>query len=140
ALLEESAATVARHADDPDDAAAALRTARRRELLRLAIGSILGLIPIEDLAEGLSTVATAVLDGMLRIAHPPGDGIEFGVIAMGRYGGRELGFGSDLDVMYVYRPAGVDEHEAQRRAEAVVHELSRLTEDFVLPLELDIGL
>ena len=37
-LLEEAAATVARHDDDPDAAALALRTARRREVLRLALG------------------------------------------------------------------------------------------------------
>ena len=72
--------------------------------------------------------------------HRYGDGIEFGIIAMGRYGGAELGFGSDADVMYVYRPAGVDPEEAQRRAEHIVHELVRLTEDLRLPLDLDAGL
>ena len=59
---------------------------------------------------------------------------------MGRYGGAELGFGSDADVMYVYRPAGVEPEEAQRRAEHIVHELVRLTEDLRLPLDLDAGL
>ncbi|HMF61569.1 MAG TPA: hypothetical protein VK595_14410, partial [Vicinamibacterales bacterium] len=66
--------------------------------------------------------------------------IEFGIIAMGRYGGAELGFGSDADVMYVYRPAGVEPDEAQRRAEQIVHEITRLTEDLRLPLDLDTGL
>jgi glutamate-ammonia-ligase adenylyltransferase len=77
---------------------------------------------------------------VLALAHRWGDGIEFGIIAMGRYGGEELGFGSDADIMYVYRPAGIDPEEAQRRAEAIVHELGRLTEDLRLPLDLDIGL
>ena len=77
---------------------------------------------------------------MLALAHRWGDGIEFGIIAMGRYGGQELGFGSDADIMYVYRPAGIDPEDAQRRAEAIVHELVRLTEDLRLPLDLDIGL
>jgi glutamate-ammonia-ligase adenylyltransferase len=72
--------------------------------------------------------------------HRYGDGIEFGIVAMGRYGGAELGFGSDADVMYVYRPAGVEPEEAQRRAEHIVHELIRLTEDVRLPLDLDTGL
>ena len=72
--------------------------------------------------------------------HRYGDGIEFGIIAMGRYGGAELGFGSDADVMYVYRPAGIEPEEAQRRAEHIVHELVRLTEDLRLPLDLDAGL
>ncbi len=72
--------------------------------------------------------------------HRYGDGIEFGIIAMGRYGGAELGFGSDADIMYVYRPAGIEPEEAQRRAEHIVHELTRLTEDLRLPLDLDAGL
>jgi glutamate-ammonia-ligase adenylyltransferase len=139
-LLEESAATVARHAGDEGAAALALRTARRREVLRLAIGGILGTITIEELGRGLSDITTTILSGTLSLAHRYGDGIEFGIIAMGRYGGAELGFGSDTDVMYVYRQAGASDEEAQQRAEAIVHSLSRLTEDVRLPLDLDIGL
>lgn len=139
-LLEETAATVARHWDDQDAAAAALRTARRREVLRLALGAILGEITVEELGQGLSDITTALLTGVLALAHRYGDGIEFGIIAMGRYGGAELGFGSDADVMYVYRAAGVSDEEAQRRAEHIVHELARLTEDLRLPLDLDLGL
>ncbi len=139
-LLEEAAATVARHWDDQDAAAVALRTARRREVLRLALGAILGVITVEELGKGLSDITTALLTGILALVHRYGDGIEFGIVAMGRYGGAELGFGSDADVMYVYRAAGVDGEEAQRRAEHIVHELARLTEDLRLPLDLDLGL
>lgn len=139
-LLDETAATVARHADDLDAAAKALKTARRREVLRLALAAILGLLPVEELGDALSAITTAALTGALALVHRYGDGIEFGIIAMGRYGGAELGFGSDADVMYVYRPAGADPEEAQRRAEHVVHELMRLTEDLRLPLDLDAGL
>ena len=139
-LLDETAATVARHADDLDAAAAALQTARRREVLRLALGGILGMVTVEELGEGLSAITTAILTGALALVHRYGDDIEFGIVAMGRYGGAELGFGSDADIMYVYRPAGVDPEEAQRRAEHIVHELVRLTEDLRLPLDLDAGL
>lgn len=139
-LLDETHATVARHADDVDAAALALRTARRREVLRLALGAILGVITIEELGQGLSDITTAILTGSLALAHHYGDGIEFGIIAMGRYGGSELGFGSDADVMYVYRAAGASDDEAQQRAEHIVHQLSRLTEDLRVPLDLDIGL
>jgi len=139
-LLDETAATVARHWDDQDAAAAALRTARRREVLRLALGAILGVVSVEELGQGLSDITTAVLTGVLALVHRYGDGIEFGIVAMGRYGGEELGFGSDADIVYVYRPSGVDGEEAQRRAEHIVHELKRLTEDLRLPLDLDTGL
>jgi glutamate-ammonia-ligase adenylyltransferase len=139
-LLEETAATVARHWDDPQAAAVALRTARRREVLRLALGAIVGVLSVDQLGPALSDVTSALLTGVLQLVHRYGDGIEFGIIAMGRYGGRELGFGSDADVMYVYRAAGVEGEEAQRRAEHIVHELQRLTEDLRLPLDLDLGL
>ena len=89
----------------------ALRTARRREVLRLALGSMLGLITIEELGQGLTDVTTAVLSGALALVHRFGDGIEFGIVAMGRYGGAELGFGSDADVMYVYRAAGATDED-----------------------------
>ncbi len=139
-LLDETHATVARHEDEPDAAALALRTARRREVLRLALGAILGIVTIEELGLGLSDITTAVLTGALALAHRYGDGIEFGIIAMGRYGGQELGFGSDADVMYVYRAAGATDEEAQQRAEHIVRQLSRFTEDLRVPLDLDIGL
>ena len=139
-LLDETAATVARHADDVDAAALALRTARRREVLRAAIAAIIGMITVEELGVALSDITTAVLTGVLALAHRYGDGIEFGIIALGRYGGQELGFGSDADVVYVYRPAGADPQEAQERAEGIVRELKRLTEDMRLPLDLDLDL
>ncbi len=139
-LLEESQATVARHSDDEDAAALALRTARRREILRVALGAILGVVTIEEISKALSDITTVILSGMLSIAHRFGDGIEFGIIAMGRYGGAELGFGSDADVMYVYRAAGASDEDAQRQAETIVHALTRLTEDIVVPLDLDIDL
>lgn len=139
-LLEETRATVARHYDDTDAAALALRTARRREVLRLALGGILGTLTIDELGIGLADITSAILTGVLALVHRFGDGIEFAIIAMGRYGGEELGFGSDADVMYVYRPAGASDEVAQATAERIVKSLARLTEDLRLPLDLDIGL
>jgi glutamate-ammonia-ligase adenylyltransferase len=141
ALNEEAVATVNRHAT-LDAAAVALRTARRREVLRLAMGAIVGLISVEELGQGLSDITTAILRGLVNgIRRGEGPWPEFAIIAMGRYGGAELGFGSDADVMYVFRPiAGMDGDLAHRRAQHVVSELNRLTEDARLPLDLDIGL
>ncbi len=78
---------------------------------------------------------------MRAIRREDGPWPEFAVVAMGRYGGAELGFGSDADVMYVFRPiAGMDPELAQRRAQLIVSELTRLTEDSRLPLDIDTGL
>lgn len=157
ALLDETASTLRRH---PTAAAAclALRTARRREVLRLAIGAILGSITVEQLGQALSDVTTALLTGVLHAVRfsesaagqvpleantapkQPSDGIEFAIVAMGRYGGQELGFGSDIDLMYVYRARTATAPEAQARAEFLVNEIKRHTEDLRLPLDLDIDL
>jgi glutamate-ammonia-ligase adenylyltransferase len=139
-LLEETHATIARHDDDIEAAALALRTSRRREVLRLALNGILGVSAIDDIALGLTNVTTALLTGILELARQEPDGMQFAIIAMGRYGGQELGFGSDADVIYVYRPFAVSGEEAQARSEQIVQTLNRLTEDLRLPLELDIGL
>jgi glutamate-ammonia-ligase adenylyltransferase len=139
-MLEETHATIARHDDDPEAAALALRTARRREILRIAIAGILGLMTISEVGVALSDITTALLTGMLRLARLDADGMEFAIIAMGRYGGREVGFGSDVDIVYVYRPTTATGEEAQARSELIIQTINRLTEDVRLPLDLDIGL
>ncbi|WP_440710430.1 bifunctional [glutamine synthetase] adenylyltransferase/[glutamine synthetase]-adenylyl-L-tyrosine phosphorylase [Herbiconiux sp. YIM B11900] len=143
-LEEETRAIVARH-ESPDAAAMALRTARRREVLRMAISSILGMCTVEELGKALTDITTVHLEGTLAVirqsaAPASGDGIEFAIIGMGRYGGGELGFGSDADVLYVYKPQRVDKQTAQSVAQFIVNELGRLTEDARLPLDLDVDL
>jgi glutamate-ammonia-ligase adenylyltransferase len=59
---------------------------------------------------------------------------------MGRFGGEELGFGSDADVMFVYQASGVDVDIAQKASEAVIAELKRLAVDPLLEFELDLDL
>jgi glutamate-ammonia-ligase adenylyltransferase len=65
------------------------------------------------------------------------------VVAMGRFGGHELGYGSDADVMFVHDPVeGADPQQASNAARDVVNELKRL---LALPgsdpaLEIDTGL
>ncbi|MBW8872798.1 MAG: bifunctional [glutamine synthetase] adenylyltransferase/[glutamine synthetase]-adenylyl-L-tyrosine phosphorylase, partial [Leifsonia sp.] len=141
-LREETAAILGRH-ESVDTAAAALRAMRRREVLRLALSGILGFATITELAHGLTDVTENIIAGVLqaiRQARGDGDELEFAVIGMGRFGGRELGFGSDADVMYVFRPLAAEQEAANRAALAIVSELNRLTEDNRLPLDLDIGL
>ncbi|QWL30229.1 bifunctional [glutamine synthetase] adenylyltransferase/[glutamine synthetase]-adenylyl-L-tyrosine phosphorylase [Rathayibacter toxicus] len=143
-LAEEMRAVLARH-DTPDAVARVLRALRRREVLRTAIGGVVGVLTIEEIARSLSDIMTVLLEGVLiavrrSSADRPGAEAEFAVIAMGRFGGAELGFGSDADVMYVQRPKTADPHQAQLYAQFVVAELVRLTDDSRLPLDLDAGL
>lgn len=141
-LREESAAVLARH-HDAASAAVALRAQRRREILRLAFAGILGLATIGELAQGLTNVSQIILEGILEaVRMDGGDGppLEFAIIGMGRFGGAELGFGSDADVMYVFRSNESDQEAAHRRALTIVSRLNELTEDASLPFDLDAGL
>jgi [glutamine synthetase] adenylyltransferase / [glutamine synthetase]-adenylyl-L-tyrosine phosphorylase len=139
ALLDEVRATIARHAGDTTAAASALRVARRRETLRVALAAMIDVIDVQQLGVALSDITTAYLRGAVALARPTDDGIEFAVIAMGRFGGAELGFGSDADVVYVFRDTGAGERAATV-AQGVVSRLVALTEDLRLPFELDAGL
>jgi glutamate-ammonia-ligase adenylyltransferase len=144
ALEEEARAIQARHADI-EDAMRAVRTLRRRELLRIAMAAVLGVLTIEALADALTTVTEVTIQATLRAVRrevvPPEDAaLDFSVIAMGRFGGRELGFGSDADVLYVYRPNGVDPERAHALSLKLVAGLRFYSEDHRVPLDLDAGL
>lgn len=143
-LAEEVRAVLARH-ETPDAVASVLRSMRRREVLRTAMGGVLGLSSIEEIATSLTDIISALLGGVLAAirrgsATRPGADAEFAIIGMGRYGGAELGFGSDADVVYVQRPGTAEPHQAQLYSQFVVAELVRLTEDSRLPLDLDADL
>ncbi|MET1016557.1 MAG: bifunctional [glutamine synthetase] adenylyltransferase/[glutamine synthetase]-adenylyl-L-tyrosine phosphorylase [Leifsonia flava] len=140
ALQEETAAILARHGSS-DTAAGVLRSMRRREVLRVAFASILDVCTVEELGWALADITANHIAGILAAARgTDDDGIEFAIIAMGRFGGRELGFGSDADVLYVHRATSAEPEMAQRRAQHLVAEVKRLTEEAILPLDLDVDL
>ena len=131
ALLAEVTSVVERH-DEPQSAVDAIRSIRRRELFRIAVAEVLGTADSEQAGAALSDVAVAAVDGALQVARYSVEGagegvVAFAVIGMGRFGGHELGFGSDIDVMFVYEPRpGVDETVAHRAAAGLAEELRRL--------------
>ncbi|WP_022894451.1 bifunctional [glutamine synthetase] adenylyltransferase/[glutamine synthetase]-adenylyl-L-tyrosine phosphorylase [Agromyces subbeticus] len=140
ALEDETRAVLARH-EQPDAAAKIFRAIRRREVLRLALSAMLDVCTVEELGHALSDVTEnhiAALVAAIRGGEP--DGIEFAVIGMGRFGGRELGLGSDADIIYVYRATDAAADAAHSRALRIVAELVRLSEDARLPFELDADL
>ena len=130
----EMEAIASRH-DDVDASAAAIRNIRRRETLRLALGAVLGDLDIVQIAAGLSDITEVYLQAMLRLViEELQTDVDFGIIAMGRFGGQELGFGSDADVMFTYAAKSEDD---QKQAERIVSELKRLTADQLLEFEID---
>ncbi|MFE6284190.1 bifunctional [glutamine synthetase] adenylyltransferase/[glutamine synthetase]-adenylyl-L-tyrosine phosphorylase [Streptomyces sp. NPDC057877] len=142
-LEQEILAAVGR-APGAEQAVTAARGVRRRELFRTAAADIVGSYGTEaqpaeadqgalvDLVGGaVSDLTAATLAGTLRAVVREGWGdtlpTRFAVIAMGRFGGHELGYGSDADVLFVHEPwEGADEGEAAKAANRVVAEMRRL--------------
>jgi glutamate-ammonia-ligase adenylyltransferase len=138
-LRDEVRATLERYASDEVGASGALRSLRRRELLRIALGSMVGVIDIGTVGRAMSELAEVFLEGICQIARRATAGVDFAIIGMGRFGGAELGFGSDLDVLYVFRDAGAGE-QAMEVAGKIVKDITRLSEDVLFPVDLDAGL
>jgi len=136
-LAREAGALVTRR-PDPVQAVRAVRYLRRRELLRAAIGDVLDGVTGGRDATMLTVVAdqtlTTALDVALRRAcaeravdEPP---VRFGILAMGRLGGREMGYGSDADVLFVHEPRdGVEDDDAQAFAVVVAGHVRALLGD-----------
>jgi glutamate-ammonia-ligase adenylyltransferase len=80
-----------------------LRRFAQSERLRIAARDVLGLDQDGATGRALSDVADAVIAAALERVDPA---VPFAVIGMGRLGGRELGYGSDLDLLLVYDGVG----------------------------------
>jgi [glutamine synthetase] adenylyltransferase / [glutamine synthetase]-adenylyl-L-tyrosine phosphorylase len=128
--VEVPMSTAAGRQDDPAQAAHAIRSLRRAELLRIAFADLLGRLSDTEVAAALTALADATLAATLAaarriVAAELGVAdleLRFAVIAMGRLGGQELGYGSDADVLFVYSDAGAGA-EASRRAHLVAERL-----------------
>ncbi|WAU80050.1 bifunctional [glutamine synthetase] adenylyltransferase/[glutamine synthetase]-adenylyl-L-tyrosine phosphorylase [Streptomyces sp. Qhu-G9] len=142
--LEQEILSAVGRAAGGESAVTAARGVRRRELFRTAAIDIVSSYGTEetpanadqgalvDLVGGaISDLTAATIAGTLRAVVRDGWGdtlpTRFAVIGMGRFGGHELGYGSDADVLFVHEPReGVGEEEAARAASAVVSEMRRL--------------
>ncbi|WP_037669167.1 bifunctional [glutamine synthetase] adenylyltransferase/[glutamine synthetase]-adenylyl-L-tyrosine phosphorylase [Streptomyces griseus] len=144
AHLEQEILAAVGRADGAVQAVTAARGVRRRELFRTAAADIVGSYGTEaqpaeadqgalvDLVGGaVSDLTSATLAGTLRAVVREGWGEElptrFAIIGMGRFGGHELGYGSDADVIFVHEPCGgVEDRVASDAANKVVSEMRRL--------------
>lgn len=136
---------------DPDKAVDRARSLRRLDLARIASADLLGFMDVRTVCEELSDVWLAVLQAAIlaevRANLATSDWEEaparLAMIGMGRLGGRELGYGSDADVLVVAEPAeGVDTADAIHWATSIVDGLRRrlAKPSGDPPLEVDLGL
>jgi glutamate-ammonia-ligase adenylyltransferase len=88
-----------------------LRFVKRREMLQIGVRDLLRLCPVEETLVALSTLAEA----LITMAHwvcafhlrreygiPKNVFTGFTILGMGKLGGRELNFSSDVDLIYLY--------------------------------------
>jgi glutamate-ammonia-ligase adenylyltransferase len=94
-------------ADGPEQQMDLLRHAQHAEVFRILLLDLAGQLSVEHVSDRLSELADAVLDVTIEIvwsqlAKRHRDVPRFAVIAYGKLGGKELGYASDLDVIFLY--------------------------------------
>src|SRR5690606_37075918 len=108
-MREACAAAVQAQEDDPEAALRALNEVRLALSFRIALATLDSRQPARDSARQLAALADAVVGQVLAMAtaevvraHGTVPGGQFAVVGYGSLGGRELGFGSDLDLVFLY--------------------------------------
>lgn len=145
-------ATLERNRNDMRDFANSVRALRRHEIERIGLAWMNGVIDDDASLGGMTDVYDAIIDAAVDwaignqlkafdLSEPPA---AISVIAMGRYGGREVNFSSDADAMIIYRPSGeADEATANRFARKVADDLRAILQGPVSleqRIELDLDL
>ncbi len=106
--LEHRRASLAAGGEDDDETLLnLLRRAHHAEVFRTLARDVEGRLTVEQVADDLSALAEAVLRMTTRwcwsrLAKKHRESPQFAIIAYGKLGGKELGYGSDLDIVFVY--------------------------------------
>jgi len=114
-----------------------LRRFKRRELFRIGVRDLIEAADLETTLTEISDLADVCIETALALCPAP---LPFAVIGLGKLGGRELHYSSDLDVIFVYEPpAGADRagrqaayHQAEKRAEDLLKALGERTREGVV--------
>jgi glutamate-ammonia-ligase adenylyltransferase len=126
--------SAAERRDNAKDAVLAIRAIRRRELLRISVADLCVPFGVAEVGYALTDITSATLEATLAAAIR---GVEaarktemptrMAIVAMGRYGGYELGYGSDADVMFVHELLpDADPQLASSMAQAVANDVRQL--------------
>lgn len=117
-------------AKTPDE----LRIHYRRNLLHIAARDLNDYTSFEESSAELADLAVATLGAALALAHAENEDshlCRLAIMAMGKTGGRELNYISDVDVIFVYEPAaGADEQDAVRAATHLAAATIRICGEF----------
>jgi glutamate-ammonia-ligase adenylyltransferase len=126
-----AAATLA--APDP---AKALRLFKQQHWARIAAADLCGVIDPTVIGRRLGALADAVIGAALELVDPQ---LPFAVVAMGRYGGRDLTYPSDLDLVFAYDGGTAqDQAEADRVAQDLRSLVGPNGPDRIYAIDLDL--
>ncbi len=132
-------------ADDTERQMDILRHFKHAQTMRLIAQDLAGTLPLETLSDHLSDLACVVLEEVLRLAW---HGLRsrhraqprFAIVGYGKLGGKELGYASDLDVVFLYDDSASEAPENYARlAQRINHWLTSMTSAGVL-YEIDLRL
>jgi [glutamine synthetase] adenylyltransferase / [glutamine synthetase]-adenylyl-L-tyrosine phosphorylase len=95
------------YVDDQERQLDLLREAHHAQIFRLLARDLGGTLPVEQLADELSDLADAMLEVTLQLAwsqlrHRHRKFPQFAIIGYGKLGGKEMGYASDLDLVFLY--------------------------------------
>lgn len=98
-----------------------LRRAYHSEMFSILVRDLEGLISVEQVADDLTALAQIIVETALQWCWPfvskkHRDNPQIAIIAYGKTGGKELGYGSDLDIVFAYE----DDHPAAPEAYAAL--------------------
>jgi glutamate-ammonia-ligase adenylyltransferase len=125
---------------EAEDAMTAVRRERTAAALALGLGDLAGLLPLEGVVAPLSALADRAIERALAAAFaermPDEAPRGFAIVALGKLGGHELNYSSDVDLIFLYDPATLPkkpreeaDQAALRIGQRVVEILQRRTDE-----------
>jgi glutamate-ammonia-ligase adenylyltransferase len=96
---------------------AALLRWKGRNLLGVMARDLLGPADVAEVGHDVTVIGEAALEVALQVVAPK---VPFSIIALGRFGGGELSYASDLDVVFVFEGTSADDHAEGLRVAAAV--------------------
>ena len=132
ALREQLRAQVERYGDTPE-LVGALNAEKNRELLRFGTRNLVGLTDTFETFEALTMLADVIVQAVYEVVYArlvekrgvprnrSGEEVGFVVLGLGKMGGSELSFGSDLDIVFVYGEDGETDGARPQGEFAIFH-------------------
>ncbi len=129
---------------DTEEQMEALRHFKQANVLRVAASDLTGVIPVMIVSDKLTDIAEVLVEKALALSWesvcstfgvPAGAADDvvsgFAIIGFGKMGGIELGFSSDLDVVFIHKETDMSEHTVGSRQVTLVEFYMRLARKFI---------